>query len=214
MALAGRVAAFYRSNGASIAFISEAMSNSGDNKDYFITSELKRYWDDHVLATVEMSTDAGASWSVVSPSLYRIEYAGGHVVFSAAQPAGNIYRVSGKAFNMVQFGGGFNWSIDNAMETTEATTFESEGFKEFVALLKEWSGSLDCYWISHDMAKLQGERIVTVFYVVDSATGGRTERYEGFAILSGLSIDSPVDALVEQSIDLQGDGTLYYRPAA
>lgn len=212
MALAGRVAAFFRNDGLPVAFTNEALTDSGDHKDYYITNPLKRYWDDSVVLTVETSTNGGTSWATVPASDYKIEHVGGHIKFKVARTPTHLFRVTGgKSYAIVQVGGGFGWNADATMDTVDVTTFESGGNKQFLAIIKDWSGGLDSYWINSDTFALFGTKIIAILYVANTANGGRTIRFEGKAVLSGISISSAVDSVVEQKIDLQGDGPLYYR---
>lgn len=213
MAIAGRVAAFFRNDTVtgSVAFTSEAMTNSGDQKDYYITNTAKRYWDDLLVPTVQTSTDGGTVWSAVSATLYTVEYIGGHIVFAVARNPAHLFRVSGKSFSLLQVGGGFGWAADLKLDTEEVTTFESGGFKEYKPILKDWTGSLDAYWINGNLQNLLGAMIIAVLYVENTLSGGRSSRYEGKCILDNVSTDSAVDKVVDQSINLQGQGPLYYR---
>ena len=140
---------------------------------------------------------------------YTINYITGDITFETAPASGtdNI-SVDYSYFTMNEVGGFFNWTVNENADTQEATTFASNGEREYVAGLKDWDGSATKYWKStkqfHDFI---GEDVVLAFYIDE----GNSIRYEGWGVLTGASVDTAVDSLVEESIDIQGSHTLTYR---
>ncbi|HHT47372.1 MAG TPA: hypothetical protein GX004_08860 [Firmicutes bacterium] len=139
---------------------------------------------------------------------FTLEHAGGFVVFDNALAAGDEVEVSGKALELIQAGGFFNWSIDFDGEDADATTFKSEGWKEFVRTLKGWSGSAEAYWGDEQFYDSLG-KIVVVKLFVDA--GPAKDCLEGFAVINGEGIENPVDGLVQETVDFTGTGPLYIR---
>jgi len=139
---------------------------------------------------------------------FKLEGAGGYVVFKEALTAGAEVTVSGKALTMVQAGGFFNWSVDGDADDEDATTFASGGWKEFDRTLLSWSGSAEAHWGDTGSLSRWGRTVVV------SSIPMRVEAQdclEGFAIITGDGIESPVEGLVDESIDFQGTGPLYIR---
>ncbi|HUM44876.1 MAG TPA: hypothetical protein PKI14_18175, partial [Fervidobacterium sp.] len=97
---------------------------------------------------------------------------------------------------------------DKQYQYTTATTFESNGWKEFAQVLNGWSGSAEAYWGDKKFFDMLGE-IVVVKLFVDAGASQRC--VEGFAIINGDGIESATDQLVQESIDYTGVGPLYIR---
>ena len=77
-------------------------------------------------------------------------------------------------------------------------------------LAESWSGSADMYFgVDDRFDGWVGERVVLAFYIDDTA--GTLQRFEGWGIIGTKSTTVPVDGLVEQSIDLEGQSKLVYR---
>jgi len=204
MAIAGMTGAVYVSdvNTEPAAFSGKSCSAvDAQRKRYQIDDEDCRYWDPNAPVSVRVdgvSVTAG----------FTLEHAGGFVVFDNALAAGDEVEVSGKALELIQAGGFFNWSIDFDGEDADATTFKSEGWKEFVRTLKGWSGSAEAYWGDEQFYDSLG-KIVVVKLFVDA--GPAKDCLEGFAVINGEGIENPVDGLVQETVDFTGTGPLYIR---
>ena len=203
MAITGMTGAVYVSdvNTAPVSFSDKPCTGDAQRKRYQIDDPDLRYWDPDTPVLVEVN-EASVSTGFV------LEYAGGFVVFDEALGVDDEVTVSGKALTLIQAGGFFNWSIDGDGEDAEATTFASQGWKEFVRTLKGWSGSAEAYWGDTQFFDSLGE-IVVVKLFVDA--GPAQDCFEGFAIINGDGIEAPVDGLVQETIDFTGTGPLYLR---
>jgi hypothetical protein len=116
--------------------------------------------------------------------------------------------VSGKALTLIQAGGFFNWSIDGDADDAEATTFESGGWKEYKRALVGWSGSAEAYWGDTQFYDSLGKTVVLKLFI---DAGPSQKCFEGFAIINGDGIESPVDGLVQETVEFTGTGQLYLR---
>jgi hypothetical protein len=203
MAITGMTGAVYVSdvNTAPVVFTDEATTPDAACKRYQITSTTKRYWDLDTDVTVEVD-------GVPITTGFTLERAGGFVVFAAARGELEVVTVSGKYLTVVQAGGFFNWSADGDADDAEATTYASQGWKEFVQTLKGWSGSAEAYWGDTRFFDSLG-KVVVVKLFVDS--GPSQDCLEGFAIINGDGIEVPVDGLVQETVDFTGSGPLYIR---
>lgn len=203
MAIVGKVGAVYVSdvNTAPVSFIDGPCAGDVARKRYQVTNTAHRYWPLDETITVKVNT-------VPVTTGFTLERAGGFVVFEDTLEVGDAVTVSGKALTLVQAGGFFNWSIDGDGEDAEATTFQSQGWKEFVRTLKGWSGSAEAYWGDRQFFDSLGQIIVVKLFV-DS--GASQNCMEGFAVVSGDGIEAPVEGLVEEAVDFTGTGPLYLR---
>lgn len=105
-----------------------------------------------------------------------------------------------------------NWSLELSLDTLETTSL-GDDWKNYIPGLKEWSASSDGnYSIIADSdgqallqeAFLTGDTVICKFYV-DSAN-----YYKGNAIISSLSIEDPVDDVVNISIEFTGTDALTF----
>jgi len=203
LAIVGMVGAVYVSdvNTAPVSFVDEATTPDAEHKRYQINNEAYRYWplDTEIVVKVD---------GVPVSSGFTLERAGGYVVFDTARDPLEAVTVSGEALTLIQAGGFFNWSVDGDGEDAEATTFQSQGWKEFVRTLKGWSGSAEAYWGDRQFFDSLGQTIVVKLFV-DS--GPSQSCLEGFAVVNGDGIEGPVDGLVQETIDFTGTGPLYLR---
>lgn len=113
-----------------------------------------------------------------------------------------------------------NWNIDVKGAADDATGMDSGGAKQFIAGLREWSGSLSGVWThtgdgdSKSVSAAIGTVIALDLYpgkVGDAYVAGCL--YTGSAIMTGFKPEVPVDGVVKWSMDFQGTGTLTYPTA-
>lgn len=102
-----------------------------------------------------------------------------------------------------------NWSLDLGADDIDITSFDSEGWKEFLAGLREWSGSCEGNFDSTDTngqkailnAWLAGNKLEFTFEVSTGVS------FKGYAYVKP-SIEVPVDDKASFSCDFQGTGAL------
>jgi predicted secreted protein len=102
-----------------------------------------------------------------------------------------------------------NWSLDLGADDIDITSFDSQGWKEYLAGLKEWSGSIEGNFKPDDTtgqkailnAWLSGEKLTFTFEVSSGVT------FQGSAFVKP-SIEVPVDDKATFSCDIQGTGAL------
>lgn len=205
MAITGMTGAVYVSdvNTALVSFTDEPCSAvDAARKRFRIDDEDLRYWPLDAVITVKLNNVP------VTPPGYTLEHVGGFIVLEEAADVDDEITVSGKALTLVQAGGFFNWSIDGDGEDADATTFASQGWKEFIRTLKGWSGSAEAYWGNSQFYDSLGETVVVKLFI-DAGTA--QDCLEGFAIINGDGIENPVDGLVQETVDFTGTGPLYLR---
>lgn len=203
MAITGKVGAVYVSdiNTAPVSFTDAATSKDAERKRFQVVNPEHRYWPPDEPITVKKN-------GAVINTGFTLERVGGVVVFNNPLSVEDEITVSGTALTLIQAGGFFNWSIDTDAEDTEATTFASGGWKEYVRTLKNWSGSAEAYWGDTQFFDSLG-KIVVVKLFIDA--GPSQDCIEGFALINGDGIESPVDGLVTETVDFTGVGPLYPR---
>lgn len=203
MAITGMTGAVYVSdvNTAPVSFSDKPCTGDAQRKRYQINDSDMRYWDPSTPVLVEVN-------GVPVASGFALEYAGGYVVFDEALGVDDEVTVSGKALTLIQAGGFFNWSVDGDADDAEATTFESQGWKEFKRALVGWSGSAEAYWGDTQFFDSLGKTVVVKLFV---DAGPAQDCLEGFAVINGEGIENPVDGLVQETIDFTGTGPLYIR---
>ncbi len=105
-----------------------------------------------------------------------------------------------------------NWSLDLGVDVLEDTSL-GDDWKTFIAGLKEWSASAEGTWnVASDTAGqkalqdafLAGNTVALKLYV------NATNNYSGNAIITGISIEDPVDDIVSFSVEFQGTGAPTY----
>ena len=102
-----------------------------------------------------------------------------------------------------------NWSLDLGADDIDITSFDSNGWKEYLAGLKEWSGSIEGNLKTGDTsgqkailnAWLNGEKLTFTFEVSSGVT------FQGSAFVKP-SIEVPVDDKATFSCDITGTGAL------
>jgi predicted secreted protein len=102
-----------------------------------------------------------------------------------------------------------SFSIEETADTLETTSM-GDSSRTYVASLKQFTGSIDVFW---DETNTGGQTALTVGASVtlnlypEGATSGDTY-YGGTAIVTGRTINSTFDGLVEMTISVQGSGAL------
>jgi len=102
-----------------------------------------------------------------------------------------------------------NWSLDLGADDIDITSFDSGGWKEYLAGLKEWSGSIEGNFDSTDTtgqkailnAWINGETLEFTFEVSSGVS------FQGEAFVKP-SIEVPVDDKASFSCDITGTGAL------
>jgi hypothetical protein len=108
-----------------------------------------------------------------------------------------------------------SFSIDTTADTAESTTM-GDSWRTFSTTLKGWTGSLECFWDETDTtgqgAIVEGASVTLNMYPEGATTGDKY--YTGTAIVTGVTISSSFDGLVEASFKFQGDGALTFATAS
>lgn len=102
-----------------------------------------------------------------------------------------------------------SFSVSETADTIEDTTM-GDAARTYKPSLKSFNGSLDVYWDETDTtgqgALTVGSEVTIGFYPEGATTGDNF--YTGSAIVTGLTVNSSFDGMVEASITIQGTGAL------
>jgi len=105
------------------------------------------------------------------------------------------------------------WKLDIDSDTLEVTNFGSSGWKEYIAGLKEWSGSFDAFWdVANDangQKVIQDNQFAGSSMAVELDVDG-THNYSGNILIKKSSIDTQVKGVIKISYTFQGTGALAY----
>lgn len=108
-----------------------------------------------------------------------------------------------------------SFSISTSADLAETTTM-GDAWRTHSVTLKSWSGSLECFWDETDTtgqgALTEGAEVTLNVYPEGSTTGDKY--YTGSAIITGITINSSFDGLVEASFTFQGNGSLSFSTAS
>ena len=105
-----------------------------------------------------------------------------------------------------------NWSLELSLDTLETTAL-GDDWKNYITGLKEWSASSEGdYEVGTDTngqkalqdAYLSGDTVDIKLYVDD------THYYSGEAYINSLSVEDPVDDVINISIEFTGSGELTF----
>jgi predicted secreted protein len=102
-----------------------------------------------------------------------------------------------------------SWSVDQTGDTNEDTVM-GDTWRTHKASLKSWSGSADVLFDDTDTtgqtACVLGTEITVSFQMEGNSSGDH--RLRGTAIVTGKTVNTSYDGLVEASITFQGTGAL------
>ena len=106
-------------------------------------------------------------------------------------------------------GGGFTgWSMDVTCDMLDTTDFDSSGDRTFLRGLKTWTVSADKHWVTgvSDHYSLIGSKVLMKAFLDDT---NASDYYVGWGTLSQVTANTPVDALIDESLTITGSDGLY-----
>jgi predicted secreted protein len=132
-----------------------------------------------------------------------------------------LSTAAGGAVNSTALAAVRNFTIDLTSDTIENTTMsQASDTRTYVKGLSSWSGSADIYFDSSGSAPGH----LTVYPILNPTSGtvgqanlavelyldGSSGKFNGSIIITGFSINSSMDGMVEASISFQGSGACTY----
>jgi len=117
--------------------------------------------------------------------------------------SGSVYIGANKVAEINQ------WSLDCKADNTDVTSFDSNGWKEFLAGLKEWSGSFEGNLKPDDT---NGQKALIDAWVAGTSVSlecrlDASKKFAGTALVN-FGIEMPVDDKAGFKCDFQGTGAL------
>lgn len=133
------------------------------------------------------------------------------VIHSGTQ--GVIYVGADEVLNIRSF------SIEETQETIDATTMDTAGvaYRTTKPTFKGWSGSFDVYWTADEstgvdttdaMAFTKPGSTEVALHIWPTGDDANDIEYTGNAFITGRTISSSVDGMIEMSITVAGTGAL------
>ena len=112
------------------------------------------------------------------------------------------------------------WSVEETAETID-TTVAGDTTRTFSTTYNNWTATVDVLYDAGDTAQTAlsiGSSVTVKFYPEPGSsfgtpTVGVDTELSGSAVVTGKTITSSYDGLIEASISLQGDGVLTYGTA-
>lgn len=204
-ALTGTQADLYMASGTSVTFTSEVMTDSGDHQTYKVATgnTAHRYWDDQSALTIQTSPD-GTTWTTVTTN-FTVRYVGGVVTFTTVDATRQV-RASGKYLPISQIGQAYDWELSPTVNILDTSTFGNGGWKTKQAGLHDATAKASRYFLDGTFFGLLGSRFVVIFYPNFSAG----TRFEAYAWLKSDPTKVGVDALIDEELDWEIDGSIYY----
>ena len=101
-----------------------------------------------------------------------------------------------------------SFTLETTGDVVESTQM-SDGAKSFIAGRTSFSGTLEMHFDETDSAQTQmtaGSSLAFKLLPEGSSTGDR--KFEGSGIITGMSVNQPLDGIVARSVTFQGTGAL------
>jgi predicted secreted protein len=130
-----------------------------------------------------------------------------------------LSKTAGGAIDTTQVAAVRNFSIELKRDTIETTSMGKD-VREYINGLSSWSGSADIYF---DSASTSGH--LDYFPILNPTSGSvgattasvelyvgpsNSGKFAGYIIITGFSIKSSMDGMVEASISFQGSGACVF----
>ena len=113
--------------------------------------------------------------------------------------------------------GFYNWTLNYSLDMLETTDFcNSSGGRSYISGMTNWTATADKHFLTanNEVDDWVGEsceiRLFTK-YVSSPSSGDPSQFWDGNTIVTGLDHNTPVDALVNQSVTFQGKEALTLR---
>ena len=101
-----------------------------------------------------------------------------------------------------------SFTLETTGDVVESTQM-SDGAKSFIAGRTSFSGTLEMHFDETDSAQTQmtaGTSLTFKLLPEGSSSGDR--KFEGSGIVTGMSVNQPMDGIVARSVTFQGTGAL------
>lgn len=205
MPLAGRDADVYVTSLTPTSSTGNAASLAADGLSVQIDSTSRRHWDPDGTHALYLNSTA------VSSTAYTVNNVQGKFEFSSTQSTGT-YTIDADYLTASQVASGREWTLNVEADMFEVSTFGSSGWKQYQPNLNGAQVTIGKYWVDStffDYMEVDGKFVVELY---PNYSAG--DRYEGFARVVSDQPSASVDSIVEETINLEVDGQLYYSTSA
>ncbi len=101
-----------------------------------------------------------------------------------------------------------SFTLETTGDVVESTKME-DAAKSFVAGRTSFSGTLEMHFDEADSVQTQLTAGASVtFKLLPEGSSGGDRKFEGAGIITGMSVNQPLDGIVARSVTFQGTGAL------
>lgn len=197
-----------------IGFDADATYDGTNAYTYTITS-IRNGWNYVKIKKSAFSSSGSPDWASVDSM--RVSWtstasaSGAYVSFQALHLVDDEYELvlsNNTAYTMETVSLFYNWSANIDAGLVDATTYDSQGWGQSVQTVKRFTLTNEKYFVdgTYLTQLASGNNLVVLLYI--STTTG--ERYEGTVKLASDTVDVQVNELITDSLEMQGEGELYY----
>jgi len=196
-ALTGQVAALYiQTSTTSGAFTEETLTDQGDHKHYHQPDVTKQTWDSTETLTVEKQTGGVGEFAEVS-SGFSVVYDTGQIIFSVANGATDVIRVSGKRFPVSVVAAAVGWSLQGGPEALKVTPL---GVSDEEYIAGDFSGKVTFKTLFTTGGQLSDYLAETLQVLLFVDTGTDKTRFYGRVLLSSDDVEAQEGQIVLQNV--------------
>lgn len=206
MPLTGRKANLKITSSVGVASTAEAATRStgaGSNTGkVVITDAARRHLDPDYTPVLKLNSTA------VSSTAYTLQGVTGTFQWKSGDPSTGTYTADIEYLTASSLAQAREWTLTPEIDMFDTTVFGSSGWKRFQPNLAGATATVGRFWADPsflDVLTLEG-RFVTEFIINSSANW----RYEAYCWVASDQINTSVDALVSETINLNIDGQLYF----
>ena len=202
MPLAGRNANLKATSLVATTSTGNAATLAGDGLSIQINSTARRHWDPDGLPVLYLNSTA------VSSSAYTVNNVQGKFEFASTQSTGT-YTIDADYLTASAVGGGQEWTLNVETDAFEITEFGSSGWREFQPNMSGATASLTRFWNDETFFDYLsvGNAKFLIELIVNNSQGWR---YEGFGYVTSDQINTSVDSIVGETVQITIDGKLYF----
>lgn len=166
-----------------------------------IDSTSRRHWDPDSTPVLYLNSTA------VSSTNYDVNYVQGKFQWNTGDPSTGTYTIDADYLTASSVAGGREWQLQVENDMFEVSEFGSSGWKQYQPNLAGATVSIGRYWNDSTFIDYMA---VDAKFIVELHVDQNGNRYEGFARVGGDQVNTAVDAIVGESLNLAIDGQLFY----
>lgn len=166
-----------------------------------IDSTSRRHWDPDSTPVLYLNSTA------VSSTNYDVNYVQGKFQWNTGDPSTGTYTIDADYLTASSVAGGREWQLQVENDMFEVSEFGSSGWKQYQPNLTGATVSIGRYWNDSTFIDYMA---VDAKFIVELHVDQNGNRYEGFARVGGDQVNTAVDAIVGESLNLAIDGQLFY----